>query len=148
MASQTTQAGRVTASAVMHHGVITCPPQSPLGEVAARMAHHCVHCVVVHGLAAGPHGSERLVWGIVSDLDLMRAAAAGEMDAQAGAIAATEVVTVTPDDDLAKVAQLMSEHESSHLVVVSPAGAPVGVVSSLDVAGGLAPSLRSGGRGA
>ena len=147
MAKTTTSAGGVTVSTVMHQGVITCPPQTPLADVAARMAHHCVHCIVVQGLARGPHGSERLVWGIVSDLDLMRATASGQMDAQASEIAATEIVTVGPDDDVTDVARLMSEHESSHLVVVSAGGDPIGVISSLDVAGALAPSLRSGGRG-
>lgn len=148
MTKTTTGTGRATVAAVMHHGVITCPPQATLADVAARMAHHCVHSVVVRGLARGPRGSERMVWGIVSDMDLMRAAAAGEMDVQADAIAATEIVTIGGEDDLTTVAQLMSEHELSHLIVVSATGDPVGVISSLDVAGALAPALRSGGRGA
>ncbi len=144
MAKAATTQASVTAGAVMHQGVIDCPPQTPMVDVAAQMAHHCVHSVVVRGLARGPHGSERLIWGIVSDLDLMRAAAAGEMQRSAGELAGSAVLTVSPDDDIATAARIMAENDCSHLVVVSPAGEPVGVVSSLDVAGALAPSMRRG----
>ena len=67
----------VPASAVMHHGVIAAPPHTPLVDVASQMADNGVHCVVVEGLARSRGGQETLVWGILSDLDLMRAIAAG-----------------------------------------------------------------------
>jgi CBS domain-containing protein len=126
---------------VMHAGVIDCPPQATLREVAASMASRGVHCVVVDGLARAPGGTERLVWGIVSDVDLMRAAAAGRLDDQAGELAVSEVVTVEPHEPIDTAARLMAEHDSSHLVVVDPAsGRPTGVVSSLDVARAIAGS--------
>jgi CBS domain-containing protein len=125
-------------SEVMHCGVINTPPQTPLEEVAAQMAGHRVHCVVVEGLARGRDQQEELVWGTVSDLDLIKAVAAGRRDASAGEIAATEIVTVDASDSVEEVVRLMAEHECSHLVVVSPErGEPVGVISSLDVAGAL-----------
>lgn len=57
----------------------------------------------------------------------------------AGDVAGTELPTVTPDDRLARAAQLMAEHEVTHLLVVTPStGAPLGVLSSLDVEGVVA----------
>ena len=47
-------------------------------------------------------------------------------------------MTVDEHDTLAHAAQLMSEHEITHLVVVDPKRKrPIGVVSTLDVARAL-----------
>lgn len=147
--TQATAPARTPVSAVMHSGVINCAPQTPLTEVASLMADQGVHCVVVEGLARRPKRAEELVWGIVSDLDLMRAAAAGELDSDVDEVAATEIVTIDSDQSVERAAQLMSEHEIAHLVVVAPrSGAPVGVVSTLDVAGVLAAVEQGKGRGA
>jgi len=132
--ARSTSPARVVAD-VMHHGVIDTPPQTSLQEVAALMAGRRMHCVVVEGLARGAHREEELVWGIVSDLDLIKAVAAGRREVSAGEIAATEIVTVETTDTIEQVAQLMAEHECTHLIVVSALGEPVGVISSLDVAG-------------
>ncbi len=122
------------AGEVLHPGVIDATPQSSLAQIAARMAGGRVHCVVVEGLARGRDRQEELVWGILSDLDLIKALAAGRDDASAGEIAATEIVTVDASDSVEHVVELMAEHECTHLVVVSGEGEPVGVISSLDVA--------------
>jgi CBS domain-containing protein len=119
----------------MHRGVINTTPQAPVAEIAATMARERVHCVVVEGLARDSRQRERLVWGIVSDLDLIKALHAGNSDLTAGQIAATEIITVGDRESLEQVAQLMAEHECNHLVVVAEeSGEPVGVISSLDVA--------------
>lgn len=123
----------------MHHGILALPPHCSLREAAAEMATHQVHCVVVEGLARGADRGERLVWGILSDMDLMRAAAAGQLGVDAGELAATEIVTVDPRETIERVAALMAEHDVAHVIVVShETGEPVGVVSTLDVAGALA----------
>lgn len=141
MTSSTTPT--VAVSQVMHPGVITTPPQTQVLEVAEQMARNRVHCVVVEGLARDSAQQERLVWGILSDLDLMKAIAAGRLEASAGELAATEIVTVDPSEGIDEVARLMAEHESTHLVVVATdSGEPVGVISSLDVAQGLTLSRR------
>ncbi|MGC2373384.1 MAG: CBS domain-containing protein [Solirubrobacteraceae bacterium] len=128
-----------SVSTVMHNGVINIVPQTTLREAAAEMARHGVHCVVVEGLARGADRQEQLVWGLLSDLDLMKSVAAGHTDVSAGEFAATEIVTVDPTDTIEHVVQLMAEHDCTHLVVVSPESQlPVGVVSSLDIAGALA----------
>lgn len=130
---------KTPVSAVMHRGIVNCPPQTPVREVAAEMAENGVHCIVVEGLARGAEGAERLVWGIVSDMDLMAAAAGGRLDAEVGDLAATEIVTVDADESVERAIQLMCEHEISHLVVVTPlAGEPAGVFSTLDAAGFIA----------
>jgi CBS domain-containing protein len=54
-------------------------------------------------------------------------------------VARTEVLTVRPEESLERAAQLMAEHDVTHLVVIQPhSGQPVGIVSALDVAGALA----------
>jgi CBS domain-containing protein len=128
----------VTVGEVMHAGVIATAPQTPVLEVAASMARHRVHCVVVEGLARDSSNQEHLVWGILSDLDLMRALAGGGGEATAGELASTEIVTVEPSERLEQVAALMAEHGTSHLVVADRvSGEPVGVISTLDVAQGI-----------
>jgi CBS domain-containing protein len=93
--------------------------------------------VVVTDLANAGSGERR--WGVVSDIDLARAAGPDAADRTARQIAATAAVTVSADDTLPRAAQLMAEHDTAHLVVVhSTTGKPVGVLSTLDIAGVLA----------
>jgi CBS domain-containing protein len=125
--------GERTVGEVMRLGVVTCAPDTPLSEVARLMSAYRIHCVVVSAISEDTHGT-RLVWGVVSDLDLARAVAAGQ-DATAGQVAATEPVTISPYDSLADVARVMADHEVSHLVVVdAKAPEPLGVISTLDLA--------------
>ncbi len=112
----------------MHPGTLTCAAEDPLRDVAAIMASQRVHAVVIT-TADG----ERPV-GVVSDLDVVAAVAAGA-DCSAREAAATEALTVSADEPLRNAAQMMSEHGVSHLLVVDGAGGyPVGVLSTLDVA--------------
>ncbi len=130
----TPRLARLRVAEAMHAGVLTCERDSPLAEVAATMAREHVHCVVVEGAGDGS------VWGLVSDLDLVAAASVRDLDQQtAGGSAATPVVTVSPDETLERAAQLMTEHATSHLVVVDRrTQRPVGILSTLDLAARLA----------
>jgi CBS domain-containing protein len=119
-----------TVAEAMTPGVLTCLPVTPLRDVARQMARHRVHAIVVFGSEDALHP-----YGVVSDLDLV---AAIGTHANAGAVAASPVVTVTPDVSLEHAAKLMREHATSHLLVVSDRSLPVGVISSLDVARALA----------
>jgi CBS domain-containing protein len=113
----------------MRMGLFECTPETDLRSVAQLMATKAIHCVVVAG--------DR--WGIVSDIDLMRALGPGLADVTAGDVAATDFVVVQPDDSLEHAAQLMAEHDTAHLVVVSPeTGRPVGMLSTLDIARAVA----------
>lgn len=134
-----TQHPRITALLVvdaMHQGVLTCEREAPLSEIAATMARERVHCVVVESGS----GDASPPWGIVSDLDLVAAAIVRDLDEQsAGGSAGTPVVTVSPRETLERAAQLMTEHNTAHLVVVDPTQQrPLGVLSTLDIAASLA----------
>jgi len=120
---------------VMRAGVVSCPPDTSLREVARMMATHHIHCVVVSNSDA----SGERPWGVVSDLDLARAAGPEAARRTAGEVASTELVTVAADDSIEHAAQLMAEHEVSHLLVVQPqTGHPLGVLSTLNLARVLA----------
>lgn len=123
----------------MHPGLISCSLDTPLRTVARMMASYRVHAILVtsHGEEELPGGGP---WGIVADTDLLRAAEQGDVDAQtARTIAATPVLTVASSEDLPRAAQVMVEHELSHLIVIEPLSArPIGVLSTLDVARALA----------
>ena len=124
---------RLQVSDAMRHGVLTCQAETPLRTIARMMSQHAIHCVVVTNL----DGVSESAWGIVSDTDVLRAAGEDVDGRQANQIAATELLTVAPNESLERAAQVMAEHEISHLVVVS-GERPIGVLSSLDVAACLA----------
>jgi CBS domain-containing protein len=130
---------QITVSEAMHPGVVTCPRETPLRAVARMMSIYRIHAVVVFGEEPDDVGAAEL-WGVVSDLDLVNAASAGELeDRTAGGTAVTPIVMVDSHDTLAHAAQLMSEHEVTHLVVAHPdSGRPIGIVSTLDLARVLA----------
>lgn len=126
------RAHQLHVSDAMHVGVFSCEREELLSDVAATMADRAVHCVVVES-GSGESGH---AWGIVSDLDLVAAATVRNLDEQtAGGSAATPVVTVRPHETLERAAQLMTEHGTSHLVVVGEDDErPLGVLSTLDLA--------------
>jgi CBS domain-containing protein len=131
--------GTVLVADAMHAGVFTCEREALLSDVAAQMARELVHCIVVES-GSGETGPP---WGIVSDLDLVAAATVRDLDEQtAGGSAATPVVMVSPAETLERAAQLMTEHGTAHLIVVDPEQRlPIGVLSTLDIAGALAEEL-------
>ncbi len=112
----------------MHHGVLTCAASDSLRDVAAIMANHRVHAVVI----TTSNGARPLA--VVSDLDVL-AAVANRVDCTAAEAGATEPLTVPADEPIEGATQLMNEHGVSHLLVLDSAeGYPLGVLSSLDVA--------------
>jgi CBS domain-containing protein len=116
----------------LHLGVITCLPDTPMEAVARIMTTNHVHAVVVAGLAGAQP------WGVVTDRDLL-AVAPEAADRLAGSCATDELVTVAPDERLEDAAELMRRHNVSHLMVVDPErNMPVGVLSTLDIAGTVA----------
>jgi CBS domain-containing protein len=125
-------------SEAMHKGLFTCTADTPLSSVARIMANEHIHAVVVSGIAIDPRGDDH-AWGIVSDLDLLRAALALSGDVAAGQVAAMEFLTVDAGESLERAAQMMAEHEVTHLIVLDPrSGHAVGVLSTHDIAGAIA----------
>jgi CBS domain-containing protein len=120
---------RLRVRDAMHTGILTTDASTPLRVVARLMAEQRVHAVAV----TVPDNVRR-PWGVVSVLDIAAAAAEG-VDETAGEAAATEVVTVRSSERLDCAAQLMVDHNVTHLIVVDAAtGHPAGVLSALDVA--------------
>jgi CBS domain-containing protein len=120
----------------MRPGIITCPPQTDLASVARIIATNHVHAVVVSGIEP-VSGGERLTWGLLTALDLVAAALPGCTATEAADLASSEIVTVDAGESLERAAQLMLEHQLTHLMAVDGAE-PVGIISTLDVAGCLA----------
>jgi CBS domain-containing protein len=120
----------------MSRGLVRCPRNASLRAVAALMTDARVHCVVVIDDAS----DQQSLWGVVSDLDLIAAATVRSIDEQeAGGSAMKPAATIGPYEPLATAAGLMTKRGVSHLVVVDRVkDRPLGVISTLDVAGSLA----------
>ena len=126
----------VRVADVMHWGVISCSADARLDVVAALMIDELVHCVVV---LDGPSDDASL-WGVVSDLDLIAAASVRPLAEQdAGGSAMRPAVTIDPAASLETAVRAMTRVGIAHLVVIDPVDRrPVGVLSTLDLAGALA----------
>ena len=108
-------------------GILSCPAEAPLEEVAWLMADNRVHALVVEGEDRNPP--------VVSDSDLVAAAGSGHFDELcARDVAGTEAVSVSRSDTLERATQLLAEHGVTHLIVRDDRWRPVGILSTLDVA--------------
>jgi|tagenome__1003787_1003787.scaffolds.fasta_scaffold20470163_2 CBS domain-containing protein len=128
-----------TVEAVMHRGVLSCRPDTPIATVARMMVANRVHAVVVDGIRRDRGGMEHLVWGVVSDLDLVgRLDAEDALTATAGDMSATPAVVVAPEDGLSEAARVMHDYDVHHVLVVDTGSRrPVGVLSTLDIAAAI-----------
>jgi predicted transcriptional regulator len=98
-----------------------------------------VHALIVEGVGSGSAASGSQEWGIVSDAQVALAAASGKLRATAGELAASDAIMISPAEELKHAAELMGEHGVSHLIVSTTLTArPVGIISTLDLAGVLA----------
>ena len=127
-----------TVGDAMHPGIASCEPEAALTDVARVMATHHVHCVVVMHPPQTPSGHP-YVWGIVSDQDLVRSGIDPDAES-AGEAARQPTITIEPTMPLIEAAELMVRNGVSHVVVVDDAQRqrPIGVLSTLDLAGVLA----------
>ena len=121
-----------TVADVMTPGIITCAPETPIETVAELMATHRVHAIAVGGIAA-----DHLVWGVIGSLDLVRALRNPDAHEFAEGISRQPVLSIEPGALLSEAVQLMDEAGVAHLIVTDR-DRPVGVVSTLDVAGAAA----------
>lgn len=120
-----------TIEEVMMSGIVTCHPETSLGDVARIMSGYGIHCVVV--VDSKGEGDR---WSVISDLDLMAAAGSDQTAADA---AHTDVVSVPSNAPLERAAKLMAKHGVHHLVAVDPdAARPVGIISTTGVTRALA----------
>jgi CBS domain-containing protein len=123
-------------SDAMRPRILSCDPQTTMVTVAQRMASEHVHAIVVLRETADFEGTVgRRPWAIISDRDLLRCAADIE-ERTANDVALGGVLLVHPDDRLTDVAERMLDQHTSHAIVVEPrTDRPVGVLSTLDIAG-------------
>lgn len=128
----------VTVREVMHPGVVSCTAGTGAPQIARIMSDRRVHAVAVLGLTADDAREPR-VWGIVSDLDVLAAIGRPGPPATAADLAAEPVITVRPAMSLREAAEAMVRYRAHHVVVTEPERhTPLGMLSTLDVAGALA----------
>jgi crotonyl-CoA carboxylase/reductase len=118
---------------LMHEGVITCPPEATLVEVARSLVEHAVHALVVVG-------AEGRALGVVSQTDLVLARQGrspevfGEMTA--AAVMTPTLVACSLDTPLAEAVTTMTRRRIHRLVVVENVEGgllPLGVISMTDI---------------
>ena len=130
-----------TVGDAMSHGVISCPPETPLRVVARMMSTYGVHAIFVFEHANEDDEAPQL-WAVVSDLDLVAATRLDLDTLTAGASAVTPLVSVAADRSIAEAGALMSQYGIAHLAVIDPdSRRPIGVISTLDIARAVAAGL-------
>jgi CBS domain-containing protein len=126
-----------TVSDAMHPGILACEPDATVTEVAQMMATYHVHCLSVVGISH--QAPQSGVWGVISDLDLVRAAIRYGDAPSARSIAQQPPVSVDSSTPLREAGGLMLAHDVTHLVVTQPGTRrPIGILSTADIAGVLA----------
>jgi CBS domain-containing protein len=126
-----------TVRDAMREGVVSCAPDAPATDVARLMSTRHIHAIVVAGVQHGLAGGEHLRWAVISDNDLLRASCSDFDSLTAADIAVDAAISVAPAMPLRDAARCMADAGVSHLVVADE-GRPVGILSTLDVAGVLA----------
>jgi len=106
---------------------ITIRPEQTVRDALALLARHNIGALVVVNAAGMPVG-------IVSERDIVREAARNEQvfGRAMSEIMTRDVITGVPEDDLASVANLMTEKRIRHLPVVT-GGKLIGIISIGDV---------------
>ena len=116
----------------MRPRVLTCDPETPLVNVAQRMASEHVHAIVVLLETVDPDGEiSRRPWAVVTDHDILRSAAF----IATGLLATSRGEVCSPTARPLPTSGRMLEHHEPRGVVKPRMGRPVGVLSTLDIAG-------------
>src|ERR1039458_3725922 len=117
----------------MRHGIFSCPADASLREAARTMSLHHVHSIVVSDPADGSP------WGLLTDDALVSALLDPDGDRPLRDIAERDLSTISSGEPLTAAAELMRERGIAHLVVRDAhSGRPIGMLSTLDLAGILA----------
>jgi len=123
---------------LMHKGLITCPTDASLGEVARLLAQQHVHALVVAD-------SDNHPLGLISDFDLLAGewlsvdneSLAAMKQLTAGELMSAPLNTVDANVSIDEAAQLMREKQV-HRFVVTENKLPVGIISISDFVAHLA----------
>ena len=109
--------------------VATIPQTASLRDAVRVLGERRVGALVVSG-------DGRAIEGIVSERDIVRAAAAfgsDSLDRSVGSVMSTDVVTCTHGDGVDRLMSLMTDRRIRHLPVVDDRGQLAGIVSIGDV---------------
>jgi CBS domain-containing protein len=117
---------------VMRRHVLTCHTDATMRELALIMVTHSVHAVVVVD-DDGDSDGEPSVAGIVTALELALAAVEGATPT-AGELANPHAPTVTVGSTLEEAARAILRTGGAHVIVTDERGAPMGMLSTLDLA--------------
>ena len=115
---------------VMRRHVLTCHPDATMRELARIMVTHAVHAVVVTGRDAD---GDQSITGIVTALELALAAVEG-VEPIASELANPHAPTVAVGATLEQAAREILRTGGAHVIVVDGRGAPLGMLSTLDLA--------------
>ncbi len=122
-----------TVGDAMHPGILSCDAEATLTDVARLMSTHRVHCIAVRGAAESKVSAD--VWGVISDLDLLRAGLSQDAPETIAGLALAPIASVETSMALSDAAQVMVTNSTSHLLAVNPETQyPVGILSTLDIA--------------
>ena len=123
----------VSVRDAMHPGIISCGQATTASEIARIMASQHVHCVAV--MSSSHDVQEAMIWGIISDLDLLEAAIESNAPVTAATLAKQPVISVRSTMSVHDAAKAMVEFSANHVVVVDPDHrVPIGILSTIDVA--------------
>jgi len=128
---------------LMHKGLITCPPDTPLGQVAVLLVENHIHSLVITDSTGKPVG-------LISDFDLLTGewlSADGEnletmKRLTAGKLMTSPIDTIEADVPWQDAAHLMLEKQD-HRLVVSENGEAVGVVSISDLVAAISTQTKA-----
>ena len=114
---------------IMTETVVTVTESQSLADAGAVMTDADIKSVIVSDAAERPIG-------ILTSTDFVELAADDESPAQSsvGTYMTDDIVTATPDTPVREAANLMVEHNISHLPVVQDDGRLTGIVTTTDVA--------------
>lgn len=115
---------------VMRAQVLTCRPETPLRDLARTMVTHAVHAVVV---VDRDEREDEFVTGVVTDRALTLAGVEGR-EPVARELADREAPSVLAGWTLEQAAREMLRTGGAHVVVIDGRGAPIGMLSTMDLA--------------
>jgi len=118
---------------LMHPGLITCPADTPLGQVAILLMRHRVHALVVTDRDGRPVG-------LLSDFDLLAgewlSADPASLEAMrrmtAGELMSSPLNTIEASSPASEAARRM-RRDGFHRLIVTDQGRPAGVISTSDL---------------
>ena len=128
---------------IMRKGLLTCTPDTPLGQVAILLTERSVHALIVSNPIGAP-------LGLISDFDLL----AGEwLSTDGESLAAmkkltsrdlmtTPIDTIEADATVEQAAHLMLE-KRIHRLMVSENDKPTGVISISDIVASIADQTKA-----